>query len=95
MSDFTFLTREQCFGGDKLDILKKRGIEVAITDFAVLLGGRVFGTRVKNDSSLEERTGNYRTRSDEGIEYVREVAMMVMNLNFQMERVIEMWLLYG
>lgn len=27
MSDFTFLTPEQCFGNDKLDILKKEGQE--------------------------------------------------------------------
>ena len=33
MSDFTFLTEEQCFGSDKLDILKKRGIKAVITDF--------------------------------------------------------------
>ena len=24
MSDFTFLTEEQCYGNDKLDILKKK-----------------------------------------------------------------------
>ena len=39
MSNFTFLTEEQCFGSDKLDILKKRGTKAAITDFSVLLGG--------------------------------------------------------
>ena len=39
MSNFTFLTQEQCFGSDKLDILKKRGTKAAITDFSVLLGG--------------------------------------------------------
>ena len=39
MSDFTFLTEEQCFGNDKLDILKKRGTQAAITDFSILLGG--------------------------------------------------------
>ena len=33
MSDFTFLTEEQCFGNDKLDILKKRGTQAAITRF--------------------------------------------------------------
>lgn len=25
MSNFTFLTEEQCFGSDRLDILEKRG----------------------------------------------------------------------
>ena len=28
MSNFTFLTQEQCFESDKLDILKKRGTKV-------------------------------------------------------------------
>ena len=43
MSNFTFLTQEQCFGKDesdktdKLDILKKRGTKAAITDFSILL----------------------------------------------------------
>ena len=33
MSELTFLTEEQCFGNDKLDIFKKRGTKAAITDF--------------------------------------------------------------
>ena len=60
MSNFTFLTQEQCFGRDKLDILKKRGTKAAITDFSVLLG-----EHVEND--IEERTtGDYWTKSDDG-----------------------------
>ena len=39
MSDFTFLTEEQCYGNDKLDILKKRGATATMTDFSILLGG--------------------------------------------------------
>ena len=62
MSDFTFLTNEQCFEGDKLDILRKRGIKAAITDFSVLLGGWVSSEHVENDSSLEGRTGYYWTK---------------------------------
>lgn len=38
MSDFTFLTKEQCWGDDKLDILKKRGVKAEVTDFSALLG---------------------------------------------------------
>lgn len=64
MSNFTFLTEEQCFGNDKLDILEKRGTKAAITDFYVLLGGWVTNYHVDNDSSLEERTGYYWTKSD-------------------------------
>ena len=66
MSNFTFLTQEQCFESDKLDILKKRGTKAAITDFSVLLGGWISSEHVENDSSLEGRTGYYWTKSDDG-----------------------------
>ena len=66
MSDFTFLTEEQCFGNDKLDILKKRGTKAAITDFSILLGAYVSDYHIDNDSSLEGRTGWYWTKSDDG-----------------------------
>ena len=66
MSDFTFLTREQCFGSDKLDILKKRGTKAAITDFSILLGGSVSNEHVNNDSSLDGRVGYYWTKTDNG-----------------------------
>ena len=66
MSDFTFLTEEQCFGNDKLDILKKRGRQAAITDFSILLGAYVSDYHIDNDSSLEGRTGWYWTKSDNG-----------------------------
>ena len=67
MVDFTFLTKEQCFGNDKLDILKKRGIQAAITDFSILLGAFVSNYHIDNDSSLEGRIGWYWTKSDNGI----------------------------
>ena len=73
MSNFTFLTEEQCFGNDKLDILEKRGTQAAITDFSVLLGGWVSDYHVDNDSSLEGRTGWYWTKSDDGDNYARVV----------------------
>ena len=66
MSDFTFLTEEQYFGDDKLDILEKRGTKAAITDFSILLGAYVSDYHVDNDSSLEGRTGYYWTKSDDG-----------------------------
>ena len=65
MNNFTFLTQEQCFKSDKLDIFKKRGTKAAITDFSVLLGGWVW-EHAENDSSLEGRTGCYWTKSDDG-----------------------------
>jgi len=39
MNDFTFLTKEQVFGDDKIDIISKYGEKCAPTDFSVLLGG--------------------------------------------------------
>ncbi len=67
MSNFTFLTEEQYFGSDKLDILEKRGTKAAITDFSILLGAYVSdNNHIDNDSSLEGRTGWYWTKSDDG-----------------------------
>ena len=66
MSNFTFLTQEQCFGNDKLDILEKRGTKAAITDFSILLGAYASDYyHVDNDSFLEGRTGDYWTKSDD------------------------------
>ncbi len=73
MSNLTFLTQEQCFKSEKLDILKKRGTKAAITDFSILLGGYVSDYHVDNDSSLEGRTGFYWTRSDNGVTDARAV----------------------
>jgi len=73
MSNFTFLTEEQCFGNDKLDILEKRGTKAVITDFSLLLGGWD-ANHVDNDSSLEGRTGDYWTKSDDGDNDARVVA---------------------
>lgn len=38
MSDLTFLTYEQVFGEDKLDMIRKHGPLCGATDFAILLG---------------------------------------------------------
>ena len=67
MSNFTLLTEEQCFGDKELEILKKRGTKVAITDFAILLGGYVSNDyHIDSDSSLKGRTGWYWTKTDDG-----------------------------
>ena len=74
MSNFTFLTEEQYFGSDKLDILGKRGTKAAITDFSILLGAYVSdNNHIDNDSSLEGRTGYYWTKSDDGYNDARVV----------------------
>ena len=38
MNEFTFLTYDDCFGDNELEILKKRGREAQVTDYAALLG---------------------------------------------------------
>ena len=69
MSKLTFLTQEQCFESDKLDILEKRGTKAAITDFSILLGGWVDRDsdywHIDSDSSLEGRTGYYQKLHDD------------------------------
>ena len=79
MSNFTFLTEEQYFGSDKLDILEKRGTKAAITDFSILLGAYVSdNNHIDNDSSLEGRTGYYWTKSDDGDNDARVVDDLVL-----------------
>ena len=51
MMNFTFLTKEQIFGTDKLEIFKKYGTKCITTDFAVFLGGCVM-----SEYYTEERT---------------------------------------
>ena len=66
MSNFTFLSKEQCLGKEKLDILEKRGIKATITDFSILLGGYASGIYIDKDNFLEDRDGWYWTKSDDG-----------------------------
>ena len=66
MSDLTFLTKEQCFGENQLDIFKKRGNTAAVTDFSILLGAYVSDYwHIHNDGSLQGRTGFYWTKSED------------------------------
>lgn len=81
MSNLTFLTKEQCLESEKLDILQKRGTKAAITDFSILLGGWVDRkntnyNHIDGDDSLEGRTGNYWTKSDDGDIGVRVVVVI-------------------
>lgn len=39
MSEFTFLTEDQIFGNNQLDIISRYGAKCVITDFSILLGG--------------------------------------------------------
>lgn len=64
MNKFTFLSKDQMFGENRLEIFDKVGTRAAPTDFAILLGGyvsRYFAN--DNTSSLANRTGYYWTQS--------------------------------
>lgn len=69
MSDFTFLTAGQIVGSNQIDVIKKRGTKAAVTDFSILLGGRVGKDycHIDSDDSLAGRTGYYWTKSDAGL----------------------------
>lgn len=56
-NDFAFLTKEQVFGKNKLDIIKRYGTKCDISDFAVLLGGIVFKNLVRDGIFFEDRVG--------------------------------------
>ena len=74
MSDMTFLEENQVFGKQKLDIFEKYGPRAAITDFSILLGGYVsLDYYVKYRDRLDDRTGNYWTKTPDGENYVRVI----------------------
>ena len=64
--NFTFLTAEQCFGDNRLEIFNKRGTRAAITDFSILLGSYISNDHIESNSSLDGRTGYYWTKSEHG-----------------------------
>lgn len=67
MNNFTFLTEEQIFGSNQLDILKKYGTKASITDFSILLGGFVVDDEYSSEgTSLKDRTGWWWTKSPDG-----------------------------
>ena len=61
--DFTFLTKEQCYGDNRLEILQKRGKTAVLTDFAILLGGYVSHPNCNDVNYLGKRIGWYWTKS--------------------------------
>ena len=75
MSDFTFLTKEQVWGFNQIDVISKRGKGAAISDFSILLGGLVSNYDIDSDRSLKGRTGNYWTKSNCWDDYVYKVCI--------------------
>ena len=67
MSDFTFLTEEQIWGSNQIDVMNKRGTKAVITDFSILLGVYISAyEHVNGNTFLDWRTGWYWTKSDDG-----------------------------
>ena len=63
MSDFTFLTREQIFGENNLDIIRRYGTKRAIiTDFSILLGGYV-SSDYTSEGNKKDRVGSWWTKT--------------------------------
>ncbi len=74
MNSFTFLTEEQIFGSNSLDIMKKYGTACAITDFSILLGGYVASNSYTNEGcSGKDRAGCWWTKSSDGDNDARAV----------------------
>ena len=66
MLDLTFLSEEQIFGDNKLEILKKYGTRCVITDFSILLGGYVSSDYYTSEgNTLKNRTGWWWTKSSD------------------------------
>jgi len=63
MSDLTILPYEYTFGNNQLDIFKKYGRTAAITDFAILLGGKVSNKNYTMKGKKNERAGNWWTNT--------------------------------
>jgi len=64
LKNITFLTDEQVFGDNQLDILKKYGTKCAITDFSILLGGCVSEDSYTSEGNSEkDRTGWWWTKT--------------------------------
>ena len=66
MNNFTFLTDEQIFGNNRLDIINRYGTKCAITDFSILLGGYVSDYHTNEGNTDRDRTGRWWTRTDDG-----------------------------
>ena len=67
MNNFTFLTDEQIFGNNRLDIISRYGTKCTITDFSILLGGYVSSIHYTSEGNTrKDRTGWWWTKSSDG-----------------------------
>ena len=64
MNNFTFLTDEQLFGNNQLDIISRYGTKCGITDFSILLGGYVSSDNyISEGNTRKDRTGWWWTKT--------------------------------
>ena len=64
MKNFTFLTDEQIFGNNQLDIISRYGTKCAITDFSILLGGYVSSDYYTSEGNTrKDRAGWWWTKT--------------------------------
>ena len=74
MNNFAFLTDEQLFGNNQLDIISRYGTKCAITDFSILLGGYVSSYDYTSEGNTrKDRTGWWWTKSSDGDNDARRV----------------------
>ena len=72
--DFTFLTEEQVFGDNRLEIFDKYGTKASMTDFSILLGGYVSSIYYSSEGrSLKNRTGYWWTKTDHSSTYLENI----------------------
>ena len=77
MNNFTFLTDEQIFGNNQLDIISRYGTKCAITDFSILLGGYVSSDYYTSEGNTrKDRTGWWWTKSSDGDNDARVVGIL-------------------
>ena len=64
MNNLTLLTKHQILGENSLDVIKKYGLQAAVTDFCLLSGVFTFsGSYTKEVEDLKNRTGEWWTQS--------------------------------
>ena len=78
------LKKKQVFGFRQIGAIKKNGLMCTVSDFAILLGARVFGVSRKNEESSRSRTCSWHLSSIDYLEgkhyYINEVGKLDFNL---------------
>ncbi|MGM9850151.1 MAG: ATP-binding protein [Bacilli bacterium] len=73
INEFRLINKKNVFGDNRLDLFEKYGVEAAITDFSILLGGIYFDTNTIDGRGLIHRTGSWWLEDYDGINQVFRV----------------------